>query len=62
LRSGKLSKPLNWLGFLIGIAGVFSIVPAWNVFVDIFGLSQIVWFIWVGAVMLFSAERDEVNP
>lgn len=60
LRSGKLSKPLNWLGFLIGIAGVFSIVPAWNVFVDIFGLSQIVWFIWVGAVMLFSAERDEV--
>jgi hypothetical protein len=62
LRSGNLSKPLNWLGFLIGVAGILSIVPAWNVLVDIFGLSQIVWFIWVGVVMLFSAERDEVIP
>lgn len=62
LRSGKLSKPLNWLGFLIGIAGIFSIVPAWNFLVDIFGLSQIVWFIWVGAVMLFSMERGGVSP
>lgn len=58
LRSGKLSKPLNGLGGLIGIAGILSVVPSWSIFVDIFGLSQIVWFIWIGAVMLFSAEHD----
>lgn len=59
LRGGKLSKPLNVLGGLIGVVGILSIVPSWSIFVDIFGLSQILWFIWVGAVMLFSAKRDE---
>lgn len=57
LRSGKLSKPLNGLGGLIGIAGILSVVPSWSIFVDIFGLSQIVWFIWIGVVMLFSVKH-----
>ena len=56
MRGGHLSKPLNWFGLLIGIAGILSVVPAWGIFVDIFGLSQIVWFIWIGAIMIFSAE------
>ena len=57
LRSGKLSKPLNGLGGLIGMAGILSVVPSWSIVVDIVGLSQIVWFIWIGAIMLFSAKH-----
>lgn len=52
LRSGKLSKPLNWFGFFIGIAGILTVVPALHGLVEVFGLSQIVWFIWLGIIML----------
>lgn len=54
LRGGLLTRALNGLGLIIGIAGVLSIVPSWSIFVDIFGLSQIVWFIWIGMAMMRS--------
>ncbi|WP_430417452.1 hypothetical protein [Parasphingorhabdus sp.] len=55
LKSGIYPKFLNYFGIIIGCAGVLSVAPAWGVFVEIFGLSQIIWFIWLGMVML----RDE---
>ena len=53
LRSGEFSKVLNYLGVVIGVAGIISIVPAlaW-LFIYIFALGQIVWFIWLGIAML----------
>ncbi len=55
LRSGALSKILNYLGVVVGVAGLFSIVPALaNIFITIFALGQIVWFIWLGITMLRS--------
>jgi hypothetical protein len=52
LRAGELPRALNYLGVVIGVVGIFTVVPALEVLTDIFGLSQIVWFVWLGIVML----------
>ena len=56
LRAGGLPKALNYLGALVGVAGIVSVVPALaELFIYIFALGQIVWFIWLGIVMLRSS-------
>ena len=57
LRTGGLSKVLNALGVAIGAAGVLSVVPALNDVGMVFGLLQIVWFAWLGIVLLRTAPR-----
>ncbi len=53
LRKGEFSRVLNYLGVVVGVAGIISIVPALaNIFITIFALGQIVWFIWLGIVLL----------
>jgi len=52
LRAGNLPKALNYLGVLVGLAGILTVVPAFDVLMDVFGLGQIVWFAWLGIVML----------
>ena len=52
LRTGRLPRVLNWLGVAIGTAGVLSVVPVLKDLAYGFGLLQIVWFVWLGIVML----------
>jgi hypothetical protein len=52
LRTGALPKALNWLGIVIGVAGIVSVIPVLLDARYVFGLLQIVWFIWLGIVML----------
>ena len=52
LRTRRLPRVLNWLGVVIGVAGVLSVVPALRDLGYMFGLLQIVWFVWLGIVML----------
>ncbi len=53
LRAGGLPRVLNYLGAVIGVAGIVSVVPALaEIFIYIFALGQIVWFIWLGIAML----------
>ena len=47
-----LPKGLNILGLIIGVVGILTIIPALNAFVAVFGLGQIIWFIWMGIVLL----------
>lgn len=55
LRTRGLPKWLNILGLLVGAVGIISIIPAaTEVMVGIFGLSQIIWFVWLGIVLLRS--------
>ena len=55
LRSGALPKALNYLGMVIGIPGIIStLFPAFNELGIAFGLGIIVWWIWLGIVMLRS--------
>jgi hypothetical protein len=50
LKSGELYKPLNCLGVFVGAAGISTIYPA-EVLTEIFDISQIFWFMWLGVSM-----------
>jgi hypothetical protein len=53
LRTGQLSKLLNFLGLAIGIAGIVSsVAPALNELGYAFGVGIIVWWGWLGIVLL----------
>ncbi|KAA3653972.1 MAG: DUF4386 family protein [Chloroflexi bacterium] len=52
LRSGALPRALNLFGLVIGGAGILMVLPALDTLGAVFGLGSIVWFIWVGIVML----------
>ena len=52
LTSGKLPKALNYFGLLVSTAGLVTIIPALKEAGAIFGLGSILWFVWVGVVML----------
>jgi hypothetical protein len=54
LRTGGLPRGLNILGVLVGTVGIITIIPALNALVAVFGLGQIIWFVWLGIVMLRS--------
>jgi hypothetical protein len=60
LRTGGLPKLLNLLGVAIGTAGVLSVVPVLKDLGYAFGLLQIVWFVWLGIVMLRTTSRPAV--
>jgi hypothetical protein len=57
LRTVGLPKVLSWLGVAVGAAGVVSVVPALNDLAYGFGLLVIVWFAWLGVVMVRTASR-----
>ena len=53
LRSGSLPRAFNIFGFIVGGAGVVTIIPALaEIGADLFGLTQIIWFIWLGILLL----------
>ena len=52
LQARGLPKALNYLGVVIGLAGVLSAFPGLRALGMVFGLVQIVWFVWLGIVML----------
>lgn len=57
LRASELPRVLNYLGLAIGAAGIVSVVPALaEIFIYIFAMGQIVWFVWLGIVMLRSGQ------
>jgi hypothetical protein len=51
-RAGGLPKGLNILGLLVGAVGIITIIPALNALTGVFGLGQIIWFVWLGIVLL----------
>lgn len=63
LRSRVLPSTLNWLGIGIGTAGILSAVPALGALEAVFGLLQIVWFGWLGVVLVRSRSTGfELHP
>jgi hypothetical protein len=52
LRTKVFPVALNWLGVGIGVAGILSSVPVWGGLEVVFGLLHIVWFFWLGIVMV----------
>ena len=54
LRAGGLPKGLNILGLLVGAVGIITILPGLIDLVGVFALSQVIWFVWLGIVLLRS--------
>jgi hypothetical protein len=59
LRTGRLPKALNLLGLSVGAVGIITIIPVLNDLISVFGLGQIVWFVWLGIVLLRSNPREK---
>ena len=57
LQSGGLPKALHILGLFVGAAGIITILPALNEMTGLFGLGQIIWFLWLGIGLLRSDSR-----
>ena len=55
LKIIELPKFLNCLGLFIGSVGILTIYPA-EILTEIFGLGQILWFSWLGLIMLTSPQ------
>jgi hypothetical protein len=55
LQAGRLPRALNYLGVVVGVAGILSALPGLGEVGMIFGLVQIVWFVWLGIIMLRSS-------
>lgn len=53
----ELPKVLNYIGLLVGIAGLLTIIPGLSDLGAIFGLGQIVWFFWLGIFMLRNSKK-----
>jgi hypothetical protein len=63
LRTRQLSKPLNALGLAIGIAGIVSsVAPALNELGYAFGAGVIVWWVWLGVVLLQGIRSASSQP
>jgi hypothetical protein len=65
LRKGAWPRALGWLGVAIGLVGLLSIVPPLHDAGIGFGLLEIVWFGWLGVVLLrtqSSAPAQDAAP
>lgn len=62
LRSGELPKGACVLGLFVGAVGVVSRFPGLTDLVALFGLSQLVWYVWVGIVLLRSNPERAPAP
>lgn len=51
LKAGVFSRLLHYLGLLVGAAGIATVYPD-EIFTEIFGVSQILWFICLGLALL----------
>ncbi len=52
LRTGELPRLLNYLGIVIGGAGILSVVLGSLALMSVNGLGLIIWFTWLGIVLL----------
>jgi len=52
LQAGGFPKVLSILGLLIGAADIISVFPGLTGLIAVYGLSKIVWFVWLGIVLL----------
>jgi len=63
LRTRELPRALDYLGIVAGAAGILTVVPvlevlgAVEVLGLVFGLGLIVWFVWLGIVLLRTSHR-----
>lgn len=59
LLAGRLPASLNYLGVVVGVAGVLTVVPALGVLGIGFRLGEFAWIVWLGIVW-FRGSRSAI--
>lgn len=57
LRARELPRAVSFLGIVLGVAGILTVVPPLEPASSLYGLGLIVWFVWLGIVMLRTSPR-----
>jgi hypothetical protein len=52
LRTRELPKALSYLAMVLGIAGLVTVVPPLQPAVFLYGVGVIVWWLWLGIILL----------
>lgn len=52
LRVRVFPKAVHFLGILVGVVGLLSAVPGLTMLTGVFGITQIIWFVWIGVSLL----------
>jgi hypothetical protein len=52
LQVQGLPRWLNYLGILVGAFGIITTVPGLSTLTGLWGMSQILWFVWLGVALL----------
>lgn len=60
LQARELPRVLSYFAMVLGVAGVLTVVPALEAALFLYGVGLIVWWIWLGIVMLRSSPRVAV--
>ena len=55
LKAKHFPRRLNYFGLLVGTAGILTTYPD-DVITQVFGISQIIWFAWLGIYMVLEKE------
>jgi hypothetical protein len=62
LRTRALHRVLNYVGLVVGTAGILSAIPVLGeIGGGIFGLTQIVWFVGLGILLLRASQREATS-
>lgn len=62
LDGNALPKLLNYLGIVVGSAGIITVIPPISEMgAAIFGLGQILWFLWIGIALLQHKTETDVE-
>lgn len=62
MRADALPRALNYLGVVVSVGGLLTVVPALGELGAVFGLGITAWFVWLGIVMLRGSERAFADP
>ena len=58
LHARALARAVCWLGIVIGVLGITSVVPPLHNAAIAFGLLQIVWFLCIAWILLRTSQRE----
>jgi len=57
----QLPKSLSLFGVMVGLLGILTVYQAIPEFKEAFGLTQIVWFVWMGIVLMPKRQQVQSN-
>lgn len=61
-QANVFPKALDFIGMLVGVAGLVTIAPPLALAGAVFGVGQILWFIWVGTLLIRGSEDRSDAP